>query len=1181
MTEDIVVIARDLKLPPEKVQHAVELLDAGNTIPFIARFRKDQTGGLDPEQVLAIKQRVGQLRALAERKTFVLKSIESQGSLTEQLANEIRQASSGRRVEDLYLPFKAKKQTLALTARQQGLEPFAEEIISGTKTESELAARALDFVRVDKGLSSVDEVMNGVGYLIAEKFSERSDVRRELRRMIWGAGSLSCKSARSQDLPAVTKPGDEKPADSEDSTTTQALAAASRDLATSDDVPAPLTAIASLPAESIEPTAITNAADVGADSIDHRYTEDAETHGEHPDGNGEDEAGDDSETAADEAGEDLGIAATAGEGSAVESSTGESATAETGELQPSPTSDGSSQPSRGQAATGKGKGTQKKAAKTKPAANPFADYEDFSESLKKIPNHRILAINRGERAGLLKARVKADQAGLEAKLFEMLIPGEHPSRTFLTECARDAFSRLIFPSLEREVRRELTETAEQHALRVFSENLKALLLQPPIRGKRILAVDPGYKSGCAVAILDEQGAVLQTEKLFVVGNQTRRGENRAKLATLVKQHQVALVAIGNGTACREAEQLVSDAIKLDLADRQVRYVIVNEAGTSTYSTSEIGKEELPSLPAGARCAVSIGRRLLDPLSELVKISPANLGVGLYQHDIKAKHLAESLEEVVEACVNHVGVNINTASVALLRHIAGLNQLTARRLLEQRSERPFSNRQQLREVSGIGDATFVQAAGFLRIFGGDQPLDETAIHPESYPLAERILAKIGWTVADWAEWRRSHEPRRNPEPPTPTPAVAAPQNLAAQPGSPESIPAESTTPEPGSAPTLATSETALATTDPALATVETGATLLDSAGSSPATEAASEAAANETTSEQASVATGAAESVQTVPSQPVPLPVAIRGEDLAANTPPRQPHPLGQLNAADLAREFQTGELLIKDILEALQRPTLDPRNKNLGPVFRSGIIKLEDLQPEMRLDSQIVNVVDFGVFVDVGLGYSCLVHVSELSRGFVRDLHQQFAVGDVLTTWVKEIDAPRRRVKLTAIPPGTKKFERRRKPAEGEAGSEEQRRERGPRGDRPPRGERPQRSEQAGARGDRGAAGRSPGDRGPRGQRSDRPNQGADRGQRSSRGPRPGGPGSRAAAPPTSSAPPKMPRRPSPGKFERRPIERPSKPKPVKPISEDMLSGDKPMRSFSDLAQFFHKKKPDDEQQTN
>ncbi len=821
----------------------------------------------------------------------------------------------------------------------------------------------------------------------------------------------------------------------------------------------------------------------------------------------------------------------------------------------------------------KGKEARKKVAKNKPATNPFGDYEDFSESLKKIPNHRILAINRGERAGQLKARVKADQPQLEEKLFELLVPAEHPSRAFLLECARDAFSRMIFPSLEREVRRELTETAEQHALRVFSENLKALLLQPTVRGKRILAIDPGYKSGCAIAVLDEQGAVLHTDKLFVVGNQTRRAENRNKLANLVRQHHVALVAIGNGTACREAEQLVSDALKQELADLQVRYVIVNEAGTSTYSTSEIGKEELPALAAGARCAVSIGRRLLDPLSELVKISPANLGVGLYQHDIKAKHLAESLEEVVEACVNHVGVNINTASVALLRHIAGLNQLTARRLLEQRAEKPFINRQQLREVSGIGDATFVQAAGFLRIFGGDQPLDETPIHPESYPLAERILAKIGWTVADWANWRRAQEPARNATVTAPATGVGAGTNSPADPSSadPNAISADVAE---------APSETA-ATPD---STIESHAAVQEAGAgdtslpSTPSPEVASEIseapaspvdtlspAADNLAADNLAADNLAADSPATPASAPQVSPgesgTQSAGSPAAADaatsepaaTTPKLPHPLSQLNAAELAQEFQTGELLVKDILEALQRPTHDPRSKNLGPVFRSGIIMLEDLQPEMQLDSQIVNVVDFGVFVDVGLGYSCLVHVSELSRGFVRDLHQQFAVGDVLTTWVKEIDAPRRRVKLTAIPPGAKKFERRRKGAGGEAGDETPRPDRRPRPERGPRGERSR-----------------TGDRPARGERSGRP----------PRGQRPGsGAGSRGpVAASGNSAPPKMPRRPSPGKFERRPIERPAKPKPAKPISDEMLKGEKPMRSFSDLAQFFQKKKPGEDQ---
>ncbi|MFM7115112.1 MAG: Tex-like N-terminal domain-containing protein, partial [Planctomycetota bacterium] len=457
MTEDIVVIARDLKLPPEKVQHAVELLDAGNTIPFIARFRKDQTGGLDPEQVLAIKQRVSQLRALAERKSFVLKSIEQQGVLTEALAKEISQAISSRRVEDLYLPFKAKKQTLALTARQQGLEPLAQEILSGEKSESELAARALDFVRVDKGLASVVDVMSGVGHLIAEQYSERSDLRRELRRIIWATGSLCCKSTKSNE--AVNAVKSEAAAGSQATTETESATA---ELATAESADA------------------ANALEHVASEATAAATE-PEQHAEHL--AAEIDATDVETTevlAEEESGENAGEESQASE------------EGDTPETKPEATG---TEPNAAAGSKSADKNQAKKTGKAKAPANPFADYEDFSESLRKIPNHRILAINRGERAGLLKAKVKAEQQPLEAKLFELLIPAEHPSKAFLIECARDAFSRMIFPSLEREIRRELTETAEQHALRVFSENLKALLLQPPVRGKRILAIDPGYKSG--------------------------------------------------------------------------------------------------------------------------------------------------------------------------------------------------------------------------------------------------------------------------------------------------------------------------------------------------------------------------------------------------------------------------------------------------------------------------------------------------------------------------------------------------------------------------------------------------------------------------------------------------------------------------------------------------------------
>ena len=1048
-------------------------MDAGNTIPFIARFRKDQTGGLDAEQVLAIKQGVTSLRALAERKTFVLKAIESHGQLNENLANEIKQATNSRRVEDLYFPFKAKKQTLALTARQQGLDPLAEEIIGGQKNETELAAIALEFVRVDRGVASIDEVMAGVGHLIAERFSERSDVRRELRRAIWTGGMLSSKSVK----PAIP----ETAAPSEGATTTENDATA---IEPSSAVSAPSEVLGT------EPTAATEPHDETLQTV---FEHDEENHE-----NSESESSVDTDSNESES-EHVDDPETSSESTANLNASVESASADRTEPTPlvvvaeSP----ATEPAGETVAVAKppvipAKRQEKRSDKKKPTASPFADYEDFTESLKRVPNHRVLAINRGERAGLLKAKVKIEPAPLEAKVTEMLVPAEHPMKAFLNQCALDAFNRLIFPSLEREVRRELTETAEQHALRVFSENLKALLLQAPVRDKRILAIDPGYKSGCTLAVLDEQGTVLHTDRLFVVGNQVRRDENRKKLSQLVKVHKVDVIAIGNGTACRETEQLVSDAIRLDLQDLPTKYVIVNEAGTSAYSTSEIGKEELPGLQAGARSAVSIGRRLLDPLSELVKIAPANLGVGLYQHDIKAKHLADSLDEVVEACVNHVGVNINTASTSLLRYVAGLNQLTARRLVETRQENAVTNRQQLKQIAGIGDATFVQAAGFLRIYGGDEPLDETAIHPESYPIVEKILEKVGVTVVDWFAQRR-----RKTKPAAIVPVVSVPE---AQP----------------------TPVGEIVVGEPAASELVVGETITQSTPPRESVQANAEP--------------------ESIPV-PAPIPEPVR-EAVPAAPEPRPPNPLIGLDAVALAAELGIGELLTRDIIESLQRPSHDPRSKNLGPVFRTGIIKLEDLQPEMKLDSQIVNVVDFGVFVDVGLGYSCLVHVSELSRGFIRDLYQQFAVGDVLTTWVKEIDLPRRRVKLTAMSPGTKKFERRSKPKQDEQKSEAQ----------PSVGAQPQTGQ------------RRPG------QRSDRP-AGQTYGNRQPSARQPGPAPASGGRPNGQSAPRYGNQRRDSRPFQKQPrVDRPSKPKPVKPITDDMLSGSKPMRSFSDLAQFFQKK---------
>ena len=382
----------------------------------------------------------------------------------------------------------------------------------------------------------------------------------------------------------------------------------------------------------------------------------------------------------------------------------------------------------------------------------FRDYFNYGEDIKKIPPHRVLAINRAERAKVLRVKIDCDLEAMHAAMDEILVPPGHPHADYLRGCARDALSRLILPALEREARRELTDRAETHAVGVFARNLRNLLLQPPIHNRRVLAVDPGFKSGCKLAALDQFGNVLGHDVIYLIGSKPgRKEEAKQKSIDLIRKHELTVVAIGNGTACRETEDFFAEMFGAELKDQGVAYVIVNEAGASVYSTSQLGREEFPEYDATLRGAVSIGRRLLDPLSELVKIEPANIGVGLYQHDVKAKHLEASLDEVVESCVNYVGVDVNTASPALLRYVSGLNQLTARRVYEYRREHgPFRSREQLREVPGFGEATFIQAAGFLKIAGGENPLDATWIHPESYAIATQVLERFGGKPADLTE-----------------------------------------------------------------------------------------------------------------------------------------------------------------------------------------------------------------------------------------------------------------------------------------------------------------------------------------------------------------------------------------------------------------------------------------------
>jgi protein Tex len=865
---DLRPVAQALHLSLRQVESVVGLLDAGNTVPFITRYRKDQTGGLDEEQIRQIESRLVKLRMLAERKQTILRSIESQGKLSAELCAAIEAAGSTKLLEDLYLPFKPKKQTLATVARERGLEPLAEEVLAAAPACADLDARAADFVNPDRGVATAADALLGVGHILAELISERADLRQRLRRILNRTGKLI--STRGE--------GDEK------------------------------------------------------------------------------------------------------------------------------------------------------------LAQGFRDYFDFSDTLERVPQHRVLAINRGERAKVLRVKIEADLEAMQAAVDELVCPSDHPHREFLHGCGHDALARLVFPSLEREVRRELTEWAEAHAVEVFARNLRNLLLQQPIRSRRVLAIDPGFKSGCKLAALDEFGNLLDQAVIHVVGNPQRRQQGREKLVEMVKQHGLGLVAIGNGAACRESEELISELLAGELAGSGVAYVIVNEAGASVYSTSPLGREEFPDYDATLRGAISIGRRLQDPLSELVKIDPASIGVGMYQHDVKAKHLRTSLDAVVESCVNYVGVDLNTASPALLRYVSGLNQLTARRLYDYRRQHgPFQCREQLKEVPGFGESAYVQAAGFLKIDGGRNPLDATWIHPESYDLAGRVLDKMECTTTDLAE-----------------------------------------------------KETALR--------------------------------------------------------------IAERAAAL-------------QLDA--LAAQLEAGEMLLRDILSQLARPGRDPREDLPAPIFKKGVIKLDDLTPGMELQGTVLNVVDFGAFVDIGLHDTGLVHISQLANKYVRDPHEVVSVGDIVNVWVHEIDKTRRRVSLTMLAPGTERAPPKREKRKGD-GKRVRARGKAP----PAAAGEPAATPQAGA-----AQAGAP--------QAGAPQEGA---------PQEGAPQEVAEvaageAAPTFDRRPRAPQkrgrqegggtykrertaRPGRPKFKPRPTSRPQSKPPLVPLTNEMKAGKEPLRTFGDLKQF-------------
>jgi len=1176
VTIDLRHVARGLDFPLRQVQAVVELLDEGNTVPFITRYRKDQTGGLDEEQIREIQDRLAKMRLLAERKQTVLRSIEAQGKLTEKLAKQILSATTTKRLEDLYLPFKPKKQTLATLARSRGLEEFATEILEAAPSALDLDARARDYANPDRQVPSAADALLGAGHILAEQFSERADLRQRLREILQKSGKIVTTQIVVEppaDAPAADAPKEELP-----SVTTEEPAAPPSAVAPTDPEPTAEAVAESLNPEPTATALVTAPAEEAASlAAEVSVTASAEVV-EAPAAVAIVQVAEELRPVSEQAEPPSAETEPASADAAIAESTPAAATTEPS---PPPLAQTAARRARERERAKAQKQAKKEAKKRKAEERrikAFRDYFSYSEDIKKIPPHRILAINRAERAKVLRVKIECDLEAMAAALEEILIPPGHPHADYLRGCARDALNRLVLPALEREARRELTDRAETHAVTVFARNLRNLLLQPPVHNRRVLAADPGFKSGCKLAALDQFGNLLGHDVIYLVGSKPERKEEaKQKALSVIRQHELTVVAIGNGTACRETEEFFAELLSGELKDQGAAYVIVNEAGASVYSTSQLGREELPDYDATLRGAVSIGRRLLDPLSELVKIEPANIGVGLYQHDVKAKHLEASLDEVVESCVNYVGVDVNTASPALLRYVSGLNQLTARRVYEYRREHgPFRNREQLREVAGFGEATFIQAAGFLKIAGGDNPLDATWIHPESYALATKVMERFGAKASDLIDKEAAAALSQRM-------AAVKPDELAKNLA--ESGDKIAAVKPRSSAETAASPTTAVAADDPLAVSQGTFPFLADHP--------------------EPPLADRAATIMGLPPSEAAAEPVLCTepaGDSLsaAAAAPAETPAPLPAENHP-AAREPSIGALTLRDILAQLARPGRDPREDLPPPVFKQGIIKLEDLTPGMELTGTVLNVVDFGCFVDIGMHDSGLVHVSRMADRFIRDPHEVVAVGDVVHVWVMEVDKERRRVSLTMVRPGSERPRRPphssggrgegaaadQAPREGADGAPGPRRDRPPRSGQDRRGRRPP-QQQGGAEGQpqagppqggRPAGGRPQGGRPYSGRpQGGRPDQGR-RPQHAPSGPAAGGPAG-PGGPASSGGPRREDRRGPGGPPSRRPRfqgdrggqgprEFKPKPGPVTPITDAMKKGKEPMRTFGDLMQFF------------
>lgn len=702
-------LREEFGITQSQAENTVRLLDEGNTVPFIARYRKEMTGSLDDQIIRQLSERLTALRNLEDRRTQVRTAIAEQGRLTDALAAKLDAAQTQTEIEDIYRPFRPKRRTRASIAKEKGLQPLA-DIIWGQKLIGTPEEAAKAFVDSGQGVDTVLDAINGAMDILAEQFSDDADLRKLLREETIKCGAIVSK--KTKDEPSV-----------------------------------------------------------------------------------------------------------------------------------------------------------------------YEMYYDYREPLKKAAGHRVLAMNRGEKEGFLSVKIEGEEEKLLQRMERRLIRRSSDTADILRGVIADSYKRLIAPSLEREIRNDLTEKAEEAAIGVFRENLRQLLLQPPISGKVVLALDPAYRTGCKIAVIDTTGKPLETTVVYPTPPQNKTAEAEKKLLALIEKYGVDLISIGNGTASRESELFVAEMLKK--TKRRVQYIIANEAGASVYSASKLGAEEFPDYDVSLRSAVSIGRRIQDPLAELVKIDPKSIGVGQYQHDMNQKRLGEALSGVVEDCVNSVGVDLNTASPALLSYVAGIHATVAKNILKYREEHgKFTARRELLKVAKLGPKAYEQCAGFLRLPESEMPLDRTGVHPESYAAAEGLLALCGYGLADVAAKKVSGLAKK----------IKSPEKTAA---------------------------------------------------------------------------------------------------------------------------ELGIGVPTLEDIMRELEKPGRDPREDAPAPVLRSDVLSMEDLQEGMVLTGTVRNVIDFGVFVDIGVHQDGLVHISQICDRFIKHPLEAVKLGDVVQVKVLSVDLQKKRIALT------------------------------------------------------------------------------------------------------------------------------------------------------------------------